>query len=194
MAPLFVIFYNLRALGPAWQLIPVAVLGNLGPGGEWHILCGDVVAHSQPRTHAPPAAVSHLYSRGHCHGRRHHVDSDRRRVGALLRSCCFSPTMLGIYYSLPGVVRHDSARGMKKLFPILSVLTALFLAYALYLALSKRDNPDRRTAGRRLPHHLLPRAFRVDCVPAVLHKLRRFNSIPGKCQARRRKKPPPSGS
>src|SRR5277367_5067245 len=28
MAPLFVIFYNLRVLGPAWQLIPVALLGT----------------------------------------------------------------------------------------------------------------------------------------------------------------------
>jgi heme exporter protein B len=28
MAPLFVIFYNLRSLGPAWLLIPVAVLGT----------------------------------------------------------------------------------------------------------------------------------------------------------------------
>ncbi len=28
MAPLFVIFYNLRALGPAWQLIPIAILGT----------------------------------------------------------------------------------------------------------------------------------------------------------------------
>jgi len=28
MAPLFVIFYNLRALGPVWQLIPVAILGT----------------------------------------------------------------------------------------------------------------------------------------------------------------------
>src|SRR6266446_6969693 len=28
MTPLFVIFYNLRVLGPAWQLIPVALLGT----------------------------------------------------------------------------------------------------------------------------------------------------------------------
>src|ERR1700677_120179 len=28
MAPLFVVFYNLRVLGPAWQLIPVALLGT----------------------------------------------------------------------------------------------------------------------------------------------------------------------
>ena len=28
MTPLFIIFYQLRALGPAWQLIPIAVLGT----------------------------------------------------------------------------------------------------------------------------------------------------------------------
>jgi heme exporter protein B len=28
MTPLFIIFYNLRVLGPAWQLVPVAVLGS----------------------------------------------------------------------------------------------------------------------------------------------------------------------
>jgi heme exporter protein B len=28
MTPLFVMFYKLRPLGPAWQLIPVAVLGT----------------------------------------------------------------------------------------------------------------------------------------------------------------------
>jgi heme exporter protein B len=28
MTPLFIIFYNLRALGPAWQLVPVVALGT----------------------------------------------------------------------------------------------------------------------------------------------------------------------
>lgn len=28
MTPLFIVFYSLRALGPAWQLIPVAMLGT----------------------------------------------------------------------------------------------------------------------------------------------------------------------
>jgi heme exporter protein B len=28
MTPLFVLFYNLRVLGPAWQLVPVALLGT----------------------------------------------------------------------------------------------------------------------------------------------------------------------
>ena len=28
MTPLFIIFYNLRTLGPAWELVPVALLGT----------------------------------------------------------------------------------------------------------------------------------------------------------------------
>lgn len=28
MAPLFIVFYNLRAIGPAWQLIPIGLLGT----------------------------------------------------------------------------------------------------------------------------------------------------------------------
>ena len=28
MTPLFIVFYKLRALGPAWQLIPLALLGT----------------------------------------------------------------------------------------------------------------------------------------------------------------------
>jgi heme exporter protein B len=28
MAPLFIVFYNLRSLGPSWELIPVALLGT----------------------------------------------------------------------------------------------------------------------------------------------------------------------
>src|SRR5436309_16060997 len=28
MTPLFIVFYKLRALGPAWELVPVAILGT----------------------------------------------------------------------------------------------------------------------------------------------------------------------
>ena len=62
MTPLFIVFYNLRALGPAWQLIPVGAAGNVGAGGEWDILRGHVTAHSQPRDHAAAAAVSDFHS------------------------------------------------------------------------------------------------------------------------------------
>ncbi len=68
MTPLFVMFYNLRVLGPAWQLIPVAYSGNLGAGGEWNIFRGDVAAHAQPRDHAAAAAVSDFDSCGARHG------------------------------------------------------------------------------------------------------------------------------
>src|ERR1700729_2265154 len=30
MAPLFIVFYNLRSVGPAWQLVPIAALGTWG--------------------------------------------------------------------------------------------------------------------------------------------------------------------
>src|SRR6202043_3847221 len=37
MTPLFVIFYNVRVLGPAWQLLPIAILGTwaLGVNGTF---------------------------------------------------------------------------------------------------------------------------------------------------------------
>ena len=34
MTPLFIMFYKLRPLGPAWQLIPIAALGTWAIGGE----------------------------------------------------------------------------------------------------------------------------------------------------------------
>src|SRR2546422_1026251 len=37
MTPLFIMFYKLRALGPAWQLIPVAGLCPLAPGGNGNV-------------------------------------------------------------------------------------------------------------------------------------------------------------
>src|ERR1022692_5133536 len=41
---------------------------------------------------------------------------------------------------------------------------------------------DGRPAGRRLSHHLLPRAFGVDGLPAVLHQLHCIGAIPGECE------------
>ncbi len=37
MTPLFIMFYKLRPLGPAWQLIPVAAAGHLGHRGERNV-------------------------------------------------------------------------------------------------------------------------------------------------------------
>ena len=56
---------------------------------------------------------------------------------------------------------------MKRLFPILAVFTAIFLAYALHLALGKGHAHAQQ--GDILPHHLLSRAFGVDRVSCLLH-------------------------
>ena len=103
MTPLFVIFYNLRVLGPAWQLLPIACSGHMGSGSEWNVFRGDVVADAQPRDHAAAAAVSDLHSSGGGDGGGNHIDSDRRRVGALLHRVA-SHLRCGVYYSLFSLV------------------------------------------------------------------------------------------
>ena len=48
MTPLFIMFYKLRALGPAWQLLPVAILGT------WAIVVNGTFLRRCP--YAPAAA------------------------------------------------------------------------------------------------------------------------------------------
>ena len=64
---------------------------------------------------------------------------------------------------------------MKRGFPILAIVTALLLSYALYEALI--GAPTERTHGRRAAHLLLSRALGVDGVPALPHQLRRFGRL-----------------
>src|SRR5579871_4696668 len=108
--------------------------GNLGAGREWNFLRRDVSAHTKPRNHVAAAVVSGLDTIRDRHGRCHYDDSDRRGICALLHRVA-SHLRCGVYYSLSGLVRNNSPRGMKRLFPILAVLTAFFLAYATYQAL-----------------------------------------------------------
>ena len=103
MTPLFIIFYNLRALGPGVAIDADRGSRNLGAGGEWNIFRRHVAAHAQPRNHAAAAAVSDFHSGCAGHGRGHHGDSDRRGVGALLDRVA-SHLRCGVYYSLSGVV------------------------------------------------------------------------------------------
>src|ERR1700751_5722370 len=110
------------------------IAGHVGSGGEWNVLRGDVAAHPQPGDYAAPAAVSRLHSGGPGNGGGHDRGVDRRELGALLHRVA-SDLRCSVYYCLSGVVRNDLAGRMKRLFPILSILTAIFLAYALYQAL-----------------------------------------------------------
>ena len=75
MTPLFVIFYNLRVLGPAWQLIPIALLGT------WALVVnGTFFAAMSLRTRSreimlPLLLFPDFDSRGDGHGARHHGHS-----------------------------------------------------------------------------------------------------------------------
>ena len=60
MAPLFVIFYNLRAAGSGVAVDSRRDSGDLGAGGERNIFCGHVAAHAQSRNHVAAPAVSDL--------------------------------------------------------------------------------------------------------------------------------------
>ncbi len=68
MTPLFVVFYELRSVGPVWQLVVVALAGNVGAGGEWDLLCGALDSHPQPRDHAAADPVSDFDSGAAGHG------------------------------------------------------------------------------------------------------------------------------
>ena len=62
MAPLFMIFYNLRVAGSGVAVDSGGDSGNVGAGGERNVFCGDVVAHAQPRDYVAAAVVPHLDS------------------------------------------------------------------------------------------------------------------------------------
>ncbi len=103
MAPLFVIFYNLRVLGPAWQLLPVALLGTWALVVNGTFLCGHVVTHAQPGADAASALVSSFDSRRAGHGRGDHKYSDGRESRSLLHRIA-SHLRCGVYYCLSGLV------------------------------------------------------------------------------------------
>ena len=77
MTPLFVVFYQLRALGPAWQLLLVGGARHLGAGRQRNIFRRHVAAHPQPRDHAALTTISDLHPRDPCDGASHHRDSGR---------------------------------------------------------------------------------------------------------------------
>ena len=86
------------------------------------------------------------------------IDSDWRRVGALLDRVA-SHLRCGVYYSLSGLIWNDSARGMKRLFPILSVVTAVLLAYALYQALVVAPTDAHQGDVYRIIYYHVPSAW-----------------------------------
>ncbi len=102
MTPLFVVFYNLRAIGPAYQLLVVAVLGT------WALVVnGTFFAAMSVRTRSReimlPLLLFPIIDSGVAgHGRGHLVDFDRRVLRQVLdRVAC--GLRCGVYYSLPSL-------------------------------------------------------------------------------------------
>jgi hypothetical protein len=72
MTPLFIMFYKLRALGPAWQLLPIAALGTWALVVNGTFFAAMSLRTSQPRDHVAAAFVSDLDSRVIGHGECNH--------------------------------------------------------------------------------------------------------------------------
>ena len=92
MAPLFMIFYNLRVVGPAWQLIPVAILGT------WALVVnGTFFAAMSLRTRSREIMLPLLLFPISIPAVQSMVEATRIILSATVRrasgSYCFSPTM-----------------------------------------------------------------------------------------------------
>ena len=89
MAPLFIVFYNLRSLGPSW---------DMGAGGEWNFFRGHLAADAQPRDHVASAVVSNFDPGRAIDGRGYANHFGWRRNGALLDHIA-SHVRCSVYYS-----------------------------------------------------------------------------------------------
>jgi len=87
MTPLFIVFYQLRSIGPAWQLLVVAALGT------WALVVnGTFFAAMSLRTRSReimlPLLLFRSRSRPPSHGAIHHRYTERRRRALLDRVAC----------------------------------------------------------------------------------------------------------
>ena len=84
----------------------------------------------------------------------------------------------GVYYSLSGAfIRTGSARGMKRAFPILAVVTAGLSELGSLRRFGGRLPLNR--PGRRAADYLLSRAVGVDGLPAFFDQLFGLGLLPG---------------
>ena len=102
MTPLFIVFYRLRALGPAWQLLLVAMLGTWALVVQRNFFRRHVPTDAQPRNHAAAAAVPDFDPGPSRHGAIHHRHTERRRRAFLDRVAC--DLRSGVYYGVSALV------------------------------------------------------------------------------------------
>src|SRR5450432_1036873 len=152
--------------------------GNLGPGGEWDLLCGNLVAYSEPRDHAAIAVIPHFHPGIAGNGECNHQHSYRRRFVQVL-DCIARRLRCGVYYRLSLSFRDSIAGGMKRAFPILAVLTALLLGYSFYEAMFVAPTDQMQGDVYRIIYYHVPSAwsafafFLTNFIASVVYLLRR---------------------
>ena len=111
LAPIFVVFYNLHALGQGWLLLAGDAAGDLGAGGEWNVLRGAEPADAQPRADAAAGAVSDRDSgaAGDGAGDDEYPDGGVR-AGALDQAA--GGIRRHLYDGVPAAVRDGAERGV----------------------------------------------------------------------------------
>src|SRR5262249_46211846 len=120
-------------------------------------------AHAKPRDHASFITVSDFDPGDPGNGGSDANSAGGRWLGEVLDRVA-SDLRCGVYYSLSGVIRDNSSRRMKRLFSILSFLTAVLLVYGLYQALVAA--PTERTMGdvQRIFYYHVPSAWTAFCL------------------------------
>ena len=89
LGPLFVIFYNLHALGQGWWMARGVAAGHAGAGRERNFLCRAFSAHTQSRNAAAADSLSCLDSGVAGHGAIHFRHPHGRiRAGSVDQHAC----------------------------------------------------------------------------------------------------------
>ena len=187
MTPLFIMFYKLRALGPAWQLFPVAALGT------WALVVnGTFFAAMSLRTRSREIMLPLLLFPISIPALLAMVNATTAiltgEMSANSGLCCLPPTTWCLL-SLSAFVRTGAERRMKRCksraFPHFRLLlTAVLLSYALYEALVAA--PTEQTMGnvQRIFYYHVPSAwtafllFFINFVGSIQYLVRR-NPIGG---------------
>src|SRR5581483_5102034 len=149
---------QLACAGAGMAAIAHCPVGYVGAGGERNVLCRDVIAHAQPRDHVALAAISDIDPGSTRNGGGNHSGFNRRELRSFLHRVA-SHLRCGVYYCLSGTFLDNFARGMKRLFPILSIVTVVLLAYALYEALVVAPTDAMQGDVYRIIYYHVPSAW-----------------------------------
>ena len=109
MTPLFVVFYELRSVGPVWQLIVVALLGTWALVVNGTFFAGLSIRTRNREIMLPLMSVPYYHSGAAGNGGCDHVDPDRRGFAGLLDQDA-DGLRYRVHRNLPAAVRDRVER------------------------------------------------------------------------------------